>query len=218
MTRAALLRAAALAAVLALAGCAAPVPAPVRPAAPPPAATGAPAAPAPGAPATARPDSAPSPAALAVLATIPEPLGGAAAPVGMPAPVEAYDTLRTQVPATDVPVPAPTAPMQAPVVRPEVLPPAEPPPPPPPAPAAAPGDTCWRVQIAAPSERDKGKTIRDAAESLLMVPMIVDREGGRFKVRSRDCLSREAAGALRARALDSGFKGAFLVTLPVAPR
>jgi len=43
----------------------------------------------------------------------------------------------------------------------------------------------------------------------------VDHEAGRYKVRSRDCLTRAAAEKLRARANDSGFQGAFLVRTPV---
>ncbi len=185
-------------------------------------------------PAAAAVDSTPSPAALAVLAGIPEPLGPGATPapatrparpatpakpaepVVQVAPEAAFDT-RTEVPASgDVPVPAPTRPLGAPTVAPPVAPPVAAPvvaPVAPPA-ASAPPDTCWRVQVAAPADRAKGKSMRDAAESLLLVPMIVDREGGRFKVRSRDCLSRTAAESLRDRAVASGFKGVFLVKLP----
>lgn len=204
-----------LALALAAGGCAAPARAPVpAPAPPAPAVAPAPVRPAPGAPAAAVVDSAPSAEALAVLATIPEPLGGAPG-VGRPAPPESYDTLRA---GRDVPVPARTEPL----ARSAPLPEAAPPPPtaaaaPPAAtaaaaPPAAP-DTCWRVQVAAPAERERGRSIRDAAESQLMVPMLVDREGGRFKVRTRDCLSRAAAESLRDRALASGFAGVFLVRL-----
>ncbi len=195
-----------LAVLLALAasGCAGLVPAP-SPAPPPaPAVTPPPASPG---TAAAVPDTNPSPEALAVLATIPEPLGAAPAPVVRVAPPAAYDTLRTAVP-----VPSPTQPLRPATVLPEVAPPAADSTPAPPA-AGAPPDTCWRIQIAAPADRARGKEMRDASESLLMVPMIVDREGGRFKVRSRDCLSREAAESLKARAIESGFKGAFLVRL-----
>ena len=72
-------------------------------------------------------------------------------------------------------------------------------------------DTCWRVQFGAPFDRLKAKTLRDAAESQLVVPVIVDREGGRFKVRTRDCLERAIAERLRDRAVTAGFAGAFLV-------
>lgn len=76
--------------------------------------------------------------------------------------------------------------------------------------AAAP-DTCWRVQVAAPSERDQAETLRQAAQSQLLTPMVVDPEAGRFKVRTRDCLGRAPAEALRRRAVESGFDGAFLL-------
>lgn len=226
--------------LLALAGCAVPQPAPVSPAPPgaPPAQKGASAKGAPAAATTNKVDSLPSPEALAVLATIPEPLGTAAnpaatgggaakpaaaagaaagagaaatAPKSIPAPAAAFDSLRvdTQSEGGNVPVPTPTEPLGAAAVAPAVA----------PVVAAAPAapDTCWRIQVGAPSERAKGKSLRDAAESLLMVPMIVDHEAGRYKVRSRDCLSHTAAESLRERANASGFKGVFLVRVPGTP-
>ena len=211
--------AALLALALAAAGCAAPAPAPVVRPAPPAPVAAPPAGTAARAPAAAVRDSSPTPEALAVLASIPEPLGSSA-PAVRPAPPEAYDTLRIEPPAREVPVPARTEPLGVPAPLPAADPPAAAPvAPAAPAPAGASpadGDTCWRVQVAAPTDREKGKTVRDAAESLLMVPMIVDREGGRFKVRSRDCLSRRAAESLRDRAAQSGFPGVFLVRLPGA--
>lgn len=80
-------------------------------------------------------------------------------------------------------------------------------------PAAAPGatapDSCWRVQIAAPEEPERAEQLRRAAESLLLVPMVVEKEGGLHKVRTRDCLSADSAGNLKSRADASGFDGAF---------
>ena len=197
-----------LAIALAVAGCAAMTPAPkqapvVPPAPPPSAAT-------PRTPGAAVSDSAPTPEALAVLATIPEPLGGSSGVI-MPAPPEAYDTLRTSIP-----VPGATAPLATSAPLPAELPPAAAAVPPAAAATAKP-DTCWRVQIAAPGDADQGKAMREAGESQLMVPMSVDHEGGRYKVRSRDCLSRSAAEKLRTRANDSGFQGAFIVRTPVKP-
>ena len=210
-------RAASLVALaLAAAGCAAPLSPPVLAPAPP-AAVVAPPRTAP-APAAAVRDSSPTPDALAVLASIPEPLGGLP-PTVRPAPPEPPETPRAEPPARDVPVPARTEPLGSPQPLPAAAPPPVAPPPVAP-PAVAPAatapaapDTCWRVQVAAPADREKGRAVRDAAESLLMVPMIVDREGGRFKVRSRDCLSRRAAESLRDRAAQSGFPGVFLVRL-----
>jgi hypothetical protein len=78
-----------------------------------------------------------------------------------------------------------------------------------PAAAAAPGDSCWRVQVAAPEEADRAEQLRKAAESLLLVPMTVEKEKGLFKVRTRDCMSAANASNLKARAETSGFDGAF---------
>jgi hypothetical protein len=191
---------------LAVAGCAAMTPAPGKAPGAPPAAP--PASGAPRSPAAAVNDSAPTPEALAVLATIPEPVGGSSG-VSAPAPPDAYDTLRTQVP-----VPGATAPLATPAPLPAELPPAAAVPPA--AAATSKPDTCWRVQIAAPSDAQQGKAMSEAGESQLMVPMSVDHEAGRYKVRSRDCLSHAAAEKLRARANDSGFQGAFLVRMPVS--
>jgi hypothetical protein len=46
---------------------------------------------------------------------------------------------------------------------------------------------------------------------VLLVPFVIDQEKTRYKVRSGDCLSRDAADKLRKRALQSGFDGAFPV-------
>jgi hypothetical protein len=70
-------------------------------------------------------------------------------------------------------------------------------------------DSCWGIQIAAPTEAPRAETMRAAAQSLLMVPMKVDASGGRYRVQTRDCMSGEVADKLRARAIDSGFAGAF---------
>lgn len=242
---------------------------------PPPAATpspapAAPAAPKPVAASPAAPDTVPSAAALAVLATIPEPLGDAprgkkgkddtatrpsappapSAPVSIPAPAEMADSLQAgevsppsdapsrpvaAASATDtasIPVPAPTRALgqDAPVLPPTPLAPSAPPAPPalassvvtPPAsapaqPAAEPiesaaaADTCWRVQVGAPSVRAKAARLRSAAESQLLMRMVVEHERGLWKVRTQDCVNRTTAESLKARALASGFQGVFLV-------
>jgi hypothetical protein len=67
------------------------------------------------------------------------------------------------------------------------------------------------LQVAAPAERDKASSRHDAAQSLLLVPMVIERESGLYKVRSRDCMTRAAADALRRRAIDSGFAGSFVI-------
>jgi len=148
----------------------------------------------------------------------------------VPAPEAAYDTLRVERASddgADIPVPAPTPAMGAapPVTfaapestasRPASGAPAAAAPPPaaalPPAtpPAAHTGD-CWRLQVAAPAERDKADSRLAAAQSLLLVPMVIEREKGLFKVRTRDCLGRDAADALKKRAIESGFAGSFVL-------
>lgn len=152
------------------------------------------------------------------------------------APAAAYDTLRASRPDDDqggaVPVPEPTTPLRpspvtidtsaasSPVAAP-ATPPSSPPtssPPaaspeasPPTAPPRDPNEPCWRLQVAAPDERAKADSRMAAAQSLLLVPMVIEREKGLWKVRTRDCQSREAADALRRRAIESGFEGAFIV-------
>ena len=67
------------------------------------------------------------------------------------------------------------------------------------------------MQVAAPPERDRAERLADAARSQLLVPFVIEHDQKRYKVRSRDCLNREAAGRLRRRAIDSGFEGSFPV-------
>jgi hypothetical protein len=174
-------------------------------------------------------DSLPSRDALRVLESIPEPAG-----VSPRAPVATRDSVRTvardtivvrdtvATPAASadtagVPVPEPTAPLVAPEVT--LAPPdtaavsaaAAPAPVAPPAlPESRPGE-CLRLQVSAPVEPALAASRRDAAQSLLLVPMTIELEAGLHKVRSRDCLTREAGEALKRRALEAGFDGAFLV-------
>jgi len=68
---------------------------------------------------------------------------------------------------------------------------------------------CWRVQVAAPVKRDEAVKKRSAAESLLLVPMVIERDQGLWKIRTRDCFERPIADQVRARAQGSGFAGAF---------
>ncbi|MFM7232082.1 MAG: hypothetical protein ACKO3S_08860 [bacterium] len=165
-------------------------------------------------------DSLPSPTALRVLARIPEPVPAdrVVAPAPTPArraaaPEAAYDTLRTG----DVPVPSPTTPFTPPP-PPVVLPPEPAAPVAPTAPAApaAPADgSCWRVQFAAPADSTLAASRREAAQSLLLVAASVEFERGLYKVRSRDCMTREAADAVKRRATESGFEGVFLLDASV---
>ena len=153
-------------------------------------------------------DSTPSEDAREVLRTIPEPLG------------EAREESAPD--SAGVPVPEPTQPLgDRPGTRPiPTLPeslaaPAAPPPataPPTaqdPRPPSASADTCWRVQVMAPPERARAERLLEAASSQLRVPFVIEREGGLYKVRTRDCLGAVAANDLRRRAEEIGFPGAF---------
>jgi len=78
---------------------------------------------------------------------------------------------------------------------------------------------CWRLQVGAPleSEKEKADSRRDAAQSLLMVSFTIVPEKGYLKVRTSDCMGRDAADALKKRAVESGFEGAFLVDTNAPP-
>jgi len=154
-------------------------------------------------PAPAVADSTPSPEALEVLGTIPEPLGGRSAPE-----------------STEVPVPSPTEPLgdrsRATTTLPDApaSPPAAPPPAVAPAAAASSSDSCWRVQVAAPPDRERAHRMAQVAQSQLGVPFVIEHEGGLDKVRTRDCFSAGTAAALRNRAVASGFDGSFRFLRP----
>jgi hypothetical protein len=172
-------------------------------------------------------DSLPSADARAVLRTIPEPLTpeeqvDAPDSTAIPEPVlpdtAAADTVGVPTPSPTVPLgerpggardgaaldslmAAPGSPPGAAVL------------PAPPAPArnvVAP-DTCWRLQIAAPTDLAEAQSRKAAAESQLLLPMTIETEHDRHKVRTRDCQSLAVAQAVRARAQASGFTGAFLI-------
>ena len=160
------------------------------------------------------------------------------------APEAAYDTLRVERPSggdtSAVPVPSPTQPLgnspQGTLTMPDTLtapvtaapaaatsqignpPPATGEPANPAGATAATPATgeCWRVQVAAPEDQAMADSRSAAAQSLLMVPMTITFEKGLYKVRTRECLTRAAGDALKQRALDSGFTGAFLLNATVA--
>ena len=178
------------------------------------------------------PDTVPSRAAEEVLASIPEPLrpeervpapDAAAGEARSGEPVDAAsdsaDASESDSGSTDVPTPEPT-PVLGERPLPEILPPADSalagppgalPGKPPAAPPAGltPPDTCWRVQIGAPTERIRAERYLDAGQSQLLLPMVIEKEKGLYKVRTRDCMGGSAADALRRRAKEAGFGGAF---------
>lgn len=157
-------------------------------------------------------DSTPSEEAREVLRTIPEPLGEAreesapdSAGVPVPAPTQPLGDRPGTRPIPTLPesLAAPAAPTSAP--PPATAPPAGQDP----RPASASADSCWRVQVMAPPERARAERLLEAASSQLRVPFVIEREGGLYKVRTRDCLGAVAASDLRRRAEDVGFPGAF---------
>ena len=75
----------------------------------------------------------------------------------------------------------------------------------------------WCVQVAAPEDMAKAESRRDAAQSLLLLPFVIETEKGLHKVRTRESWTREAADAIRQRAIGSGFDGVFLVDRAAAP-
>jgi hypothetical protein len=174
-------------------------------------------------------DSLPSAEALSVLETIPEPLSPAerVAPPKLPAshpgsapstkasagapPTDSavVDSARSagSDEAGDVPVPQPTRVLGD---RPTPAGGAPPPSSPPPStPAPARPDTCWRVQIAAVPDAKRAEALRSAAESQLLVPWVIDKDGQLFKVRSKGCSGAVSAEEIRKRAVAAGFTKAF---------
>lgn len=153
-------------------------------------------------------DSTPTADAREVLATIPEPL-----PPGERVPAPVVDSTAVETAEGDVPTPAPTQPL------------GDAPPPietgAPSTPVTTPGttttpaqpDTCWRVQVGAPVTSEEAEAKRNAAESLLITSFVVEQDRGLYKVRSKDCVSRQTALVLRDRALQSGFNGAFPIAI-----
>ena len=73
------------------------------------------------------------------------------------------------------------------------------------------GEDCFRLQVGAPTDPRKAESLRKAAESQLDLRFQVKKSRGLYKIRSRDCLGREAVDHLRARARAAGFRGVFAV-------
>jgi len=164
------------------------------------------------APARRAPEAAPVAGRNAVPSATP--MAGSPSAVVVPAPASTSprDSARVSEGSGDVPVPAPTQPVTVPssptLVMPDTLPPVRTTPTLD-APTSAAGS--WCVQVAAPEERAKAESRRDAAQSLLLLPFVIETELGLHKVRTRDGWTREAAEAIKQRALGCGFEGVFLV-------
>jgi hypothetical protein len=67
------------------------------------------------------------------------------------------------------------------------------------------------------SEKEKADGRLEAAQSLLVVAFTIVPEKGYLKIRTRDCMTRETADALKKRAVDSGFGDAFLIDTNAPP-
>jgi hypothetical protein len=78
-------------------------------------------------------------------------------------------------------------------------------------PASSRSSPCYRLQIAATSDAHRAEGLRKAGESQLELRFVTRKSGGLYKAVSRDCLSREAADHLKARAGAAGFHGVFVV-------
>jgi hypothetical protein len=132
----------------------------------------------------------------------------------------AADTSSVAADSSSVPTPSPTEPLgehpggrvvtdaAAPVGAPGTATAQAPPPAASPA-HPAPAGPCWRVQVAAVPEQARAKALRDAAQSQLMTDMVIELEKKLYKIRTKDCLSTEAADRIKQHAIDDGFSGAF---------
>jgi hypothetical protein len=141
------------------------------------------------------------------------PAGSPATPseVPVPTPTAALGERPAAVPDSTGAMSAPP-PAAAPAESTHKNPPAEIPAEPPHPVVAAPppeGGVCWRVQVVASTNRRAVEEVRATAESVLLVPMVVEQEGGLLKARTRDCMDEAAAESLKQRARATGFPGAF---------
>jgi len=90
------------------------------------------------------------------------------------------------------------------------------PPPPVSPPAEAPRKVLgFRVQIFASSTEKGASKVAGDARSTFTETVYVEHEPPYYKVRIGDCLSKDEAGALRAKAVRLGYRGAFVVETQV---
>ncbi|MBI1798491.1 MAG: hypothetical protein HYR73_02265, partial [Candidatus Eisenbacteria bacterium] len=76
---------------------------------------------------------------------------------------------------------------------------------------AASSEPCFRLQVGAPSDPHQADGLRRAAASQLEIAFDVVHVKSLYKVRSHDCVSRNAVDHLRDRAIGAGFHGVFAV-------
>ena len=208
-------------ALTALLGCAhaqAPQPAPSSA---PPSASSAPApAPTPEATAPAQP-AAPSPhleesevITPDELASIPDPVAGSSAapiveqplnPDAKPLPVAAAPTTTSAPPLAEAPS---TTPQSAPASEPQS---SVPPSSPPQSGAPPAGAAVWRVQVFASPDRAQAERVARASSQKLGTTYVLAKDGDLVKVRLGSFVREEDAQALKERAVQSGYTGAFRV-------
>ena len=123
------------------------------------------------------------------LASIPEPLPGASTPLKGPA----------DQPMDRMAQPPPEEPSGA-SQPPEAT-----------SPEPAPGAPAWRVQIYASDRREEAERVRVEASRALSLPGAVVREGALYKVRVGRFATEAEAQALRERAIQAGYPGAFRI-------
>lgn len=75
--------------------------------------------------------------------------------------------------------------------------------------APAPSEGLWRVQIYASERRSEADRVGRSAARRLGVPLVIEREGGVYKVRLGAFTSEAEAQELRDRAVRAGYPGAF---------
>jgi cell division septation protein DedD len=78
------------------------------------------------------------------------------------------------------------------------------------APVPAPIGTCFVVQLTALGDPERARALAADETARLGVPVRVLTENGLSKLRAGECLDADAARALRDRARDAGYSGAFL--------
>ncbi|MEO0225998.1 MAG: SPOR domain-containing protein [candidate division WOR-3 bacterium] len=140
-------------------------------------------------------------------------------------PVEGLEEITVYQETTAVAQPTPVSPEMPPIV----IPPAEttvtytPPTPVVPIPQVTPPATPptaygYRVQIFASSSRENAERIANNAQSSFTEKVYVEPDGDLFKVRVGDFLVRDDANQLKAKAIQLGFRGAFVVETMINPK
>lgn len=137
-------------------------------------------------------------------------------PIIVPTPVE--EEIVAPPPIEEEPImPAPVVEEPSPAVTeepymPPVVTPTAPPPSPPP-----PSILGFRIQIFASSTQKNASRVADDARAVFTDNVYVQHVAPYYKVRVGDFLTREDAQALQAKALQKGYRGAFVVETMISP-